>query len=312
MTLAPIVLFTYNRPIHTRATIEALRANIGAEDTVIHIYSDGPKTPSQSDSVRQVRSYLRSVDGFRSVAIIERERNMGLAASVIAGVTEILSLHPAAIVMEDDMITSRIFLSFMNVALQTYAGRSDIFSVTGYNYPLPIPRGYPDEAYLSYRSSSWGWGTWSDRWSKVDWKVSDFSEFMQDSAAQARLARGGADLLPMLRNQLAGKLDSWSIRFDYAHYKHDALCLHPTHSKLYNIGFDGSGVHCGVSAEYDVELDEEERSFNLRPDLQIDPVILEIFNKRFCQVATSDVPSQAKSFLKRALGRIGRMVRVIQ
>lgn len=281
MSKAPIVLFTYNRPAHTQKTVEALRANAGAAESDLFVYSDGPKRDQHHASVMAVRDYLPTITGFRSVSIIARPRNMGLAASVISGVSEVLEQHGRAIVVEDDLITAPDFLAFMNEALTVYQGRPDIFSVTGYNYPLAIPPDYPHDAYLSYRSSSWGWGTWADRWQKVDWAVSDFGAFLRDNAELQRFARGGDDLLAMLKLQMEGKLDSWSIRFDYAHYKHDATCLHPVRSRLRNIGFDGSGIHCDVSDEYDVELDSVGKPFLLPPDLAIDPVMQRIFNHRF-------------------------------
>jgi hypothetical protein len=306
----PLLLFAYNRPEHTRQTVEALRANIGASDTVLHVYCDGPKDDSQAATVAAVRSYLRGVDGFKSLVLVERDHNMGLARSVITGVTDLLESHPAVIVVEDDLVTSPDFLKFMNAALTTYQSRSDIFSITGYNYPLPIPITYPQDAYLSYRSSSWGWGTWPDRWRKVDWAVSDFDQFLEDKKQLALFARGGSDLLPMLKKQMESKLDSWSIRFDYAHFKHDATCLHPVRSRLRNIGFDGTGVHCGVSTEYDVELDREQRRFTLPPDLKIDQDILRIFNQRFRRGIFPATPASALSLPGRALRRMLRSIGV--
>jgi hypothetical protein len=305
MTFAPVVLFAYNRAEHARLTLEALRRNRGADETDLHVYSDGPKTSEQMAPVQHVRSCLRAIDGFKSVTIVERPGNMGLAASVIAGVTELLSRHPAVIVVEDDLVTAPGFLSFMNAALAAYAEQHHIFSVTGYNYPLPIPADYPEEVYLSYRSSSWGWGTWADRWRRVDWQVSDFAEFLLDPQELERFARGGDDLLPMLQKQLAGELDSWSIRFDYAHYKHDALCLHPVRSKLRNIGFDGSGIHCGVSDAFDSALDERAGGFRLPATPRPDPVILRILDARF---RPASVPPRGPSRLKRALARIGSLI----
>lgn len=277
----PIVLFTYNRPDHTRLTIESLRNNRGAADSEIYVFSDGPKKADHAAAVAKVRTYLKTIDGFGAVHIVERERNMGLAASVIAGTTQVLKTRSACIVVEDDMLSAPNFLEFMNAALSTYRDRPDIFSVTGYNYPLPIPADYARDAYLSYRSSSWGWGTWADRWSKVDWAVSDYDRFLSSRSEQELFARGGDDLAPMLKLQMEGKLDSWSIRFDYAHYKHNALCLHAVRSKIQNIGFDGSGVHCGVSDDYKVELDSGEAGFHLPPDIALDPTILGLFDARF-------------------------------
>jgi Glycosyl transferase family 2 len=295
LTVAPVILFVYNRPEHTRLTVEALQRNTGAQAIDLYIFSDGPKGNHHAESVKQVRAYLPAISGFKSVRIVERESNMGLAASIIAGVTGILQTSPSCIVLEDDMVTSPNFLEFMNSALTTYQQRQDVFSVTGYNYPLPIPADYPEDAYLSYRGSSWGWGTWSDRWNKVDWAVSDYAEFSADTQAQELFARAGNDLPGMLKMQMDGKLDSWAIRFDYAHHKHDAYCLHAIKSKVQNIGFDGSGVHCAVSDVYQVQLDPADTGFKLRPDLQLDSDILKIFDARFRpqdRIASGDAVSK--------------------
>ncbi|HKU56486.1 MAG TPA: hypothetical protein VJP41_05640 [Gaiellaceae bacterium] len=300
MNRAPIVLFTHDRPVHTRLTLEALADNDGASESDLFVYSDGPRTPDRAGAVQEVRDYLRSVTGFRSVSVIEREQNMGLAGSVLAGVTEVLSRSPSVIVMEDDLLTSRNFLAFVNAALATYEGRPDVFSVTGYNYPLRIPPTYREDAYLSYRSSSWGWGTWRDRWSQVDWSVSDFDEFLGDTRAQELFRRGGNDLQQMLEMQMAGGLDSWSIRFDYAHYKHDAFCVHPVVSKVQNIGFDGSGSHCGDSDDYHVELDPGDVPFELRADLAVDPSVLRAFDRKFR-------PKPISTLRPRILRRLARL-----
>ena len=304
MNWAPIVLFTYDRPGHTRQTLEALSANDGAGESDLFVYSDGPKAPDQSDSVREVREYLRSLTGFKSVTVIEREENMGLAASVIAGVTETLTRSPSVVVMEDDLLTARNFLGFVNSALATYEHRPDVFSVTGYNYPLRIPPSYHEDAYLSYRSSSWGWGTWRDRWSQVDWSVSDYAEFVTDARAQELFRRGGDDLPQMLEMQMSGELDSWSIRFDYAHYKHDAVCLHPVVSKVQNIGLDQSGVHCGDSDDYQVELDPGDRPFSLSPDLAVDASVLGAFDRKFRPGKASALRSSGLRRGKRIMRRL--------
>lgn len=281
MDPAPIVLFAYDRPDHLRRTLKALAANEGAADSDLFVYSDGARTADREEAVGAVRELLGSVAGFKSVTITERERNLGLAASVISGVTEVLSRAPSGIVMEDDLVTSKNFLAFVNAALETYARRPDVFSVTGHNYPLEIPPSYREDAYLSYRGSSWGWGTWRDRWSQVDWSVGDYADFAHNAKAQELFKRGGDDLPVMLDLQMAGKLDSWSIRFDYAHYKHDAFCVHPVVSKVENIGFDGTGVHSTDGTGYVAELDPGDRPFYLDPDLEVDAAVMRAFDRRF-------------------------------
>jgi len=40
MSLAPIILFAYNRPDHTRRTLEALSANLLADQSELFIFAD--------------------------------------------------------------------------------------------------------------------------------------------------------------------------------------------------------------------------------------------------------------------------------
>jgi glycosyltransferase involved in cell wall biosynthesis len=244
MELAPIALFVYNRPEHTRRTVESLRANKLARQSDLFVFADGAKNESAVAAVKAVRKYIRTIDGFKSLTLIERQRNFGLASSVIAGVTQLFEKSGRMIAVEDDLVTAPDFLNFMNCALARYADEAGIYSVSGFNFPFEIPDVYPYDAYCSYRGMSWGWGTWKDRWELADWSVSDFGEFWADKGQRQSFNRGGEDLSRMLALQMRGKIDSWSIRWDYTHFKRNALALLPVVSRVCNIGFDGSGVHC--------------------------------------------------------------------
>jgi GT2 family glycosyltransferase len=114
---APIALFVYNRPWHTRQTVEALKKNELASESELFIYSDAPKNGKAKEKVKEVREYIKTIDGFKKVTIIERENNWGLADSIIDGVTKIVNEYGKIIVLEDDLVTSPYFLKFMNEAL---------------------------------------------------------------------------------------------------------------------------------------------------------------------------------------------------
>src|SRR5262245_24975653 len=132
MNAAPIALFTYNRPDHTRQTVEALRKNELAEETDLLVFSDAPGRPDDAERVRQVREYVDTISGFKSVRVVARARNLGLAGSIIDGVTQVCGESGRAIVLEDDLVTSPFFLGFMNKALDTYASEDRVGSVHGY------------------------------------------------------------------------------------------------------------------------------------------------------------------------------------
>ncbi len=130
--LAPIILFTYNRPWHTRQTIEALQKNLYADKSRLIILSDGPKTEIDVPKVQKVREYIKTVKGFRSIEIIEREKNWGLANNIIDGVTRIINEYGKIIVLEDDIVTSPYFLKFMNEALEFYKDEERVMHISGY------------------------------------------------------------------------------------------------------------------------------------------------------------------------------------
>ncbi|WP_426293049.1 glycosyltransferase [Dyadobacter endophyticus] len=256
-TLAPIVLFCYNRPEHLQQTVESLQKNTLASKSELFVYSDGPKSEHDSPQVRKVREYLSQITGFHAIHIQEAEKNKGLAASVIDGVSHVLSKYQKVIVLEDDMLSATDFLSFMNEALDVYFDRADIFSVTGYTPPITFPANYPHDLYLVPRASSWGWGTWSHKWSKADWQVKDFPVLKSNADIRLEFNKGGDDLWPMLAKQQQGVIDSWAIRWTYSQFQNKAYGLYPIHSKIRNIGTDGSGTNFTFkSGEYGKEMAE--------------------------------------------------------
>lgn len=242
---APVAMFVYNRPDHTRRTLDSLRKDDLASQSDLFVYADGPKTQG-APGVAEVREVIRNITGFKSVTVVERERNVGLTDSIIDGVTKMCNQFGSVIAVEDDVLFTTDFLTFMNSALERYAGERRVYSICGFHFPIAIPASYPYDAYCSCRSMAWGaWATWKDRWDTVDWAVSDFPEFIADREQRKRFDRGGNDLTWMLSLQRVGKIEgSWDVTWGYTHFKNNAVALLPTISKVYNIGFDGSGVHC--------------------------------------------------------------------
>lgn len=278
---APVVLFVYNRLEHTKRTIESLRNTAGALESELFIFSDGTNNNNDIVKVESVRKYLKTISGFKSVNVFEREKNLGLANSVIKGVTEIFNKYEKAIILEDDLIFSKNFLLFMNSALTEFYSVKNIFSISGYNFPIDIPKDYKHRIFLSPRASSWGWATWKDRWVKADWGVSDFNSFINNEKKVNDFNKGGNDLTKMLKNQVQGKIDSWAIRWSYAHFKNDAFCVYPVKSKVQNIGTDSSGLHSITTNKFYVDLDSSSEICEINTNLKPDERILANFRKFF-------------------------------
>lgn len=250
LKLAPIVLFVYNRPQHTELTLNALYHNKLASESTLYIYSDGLKENASHETIIQVsevRSVIRKQKWCKKVVIIESDKNKGLAESIKNGVSEVIKQHGKVIVMEDDLITSTAFLTYMNKALDYYQKRMSVFSISGYNLPpnkMPIPDDYDYDVYASLRNGSWGWATWEDRWNQVDWSVSNFKVISKNQPLQDAFNRRGDDVYPMLESQQSGKLNIWSIQFTVAHFENHAVSIVPTVSYVDNIGLDGTGENC--------------------------------------------------------------------
>lgn len=244
MTTAPIALFVYNRLWHTKQTIEALQKNILASDSDLIIFSDGPKgSPGSKTSVLAVRAYLRSVNGFKSVKVIERSENLGLAKSIISGVTEIVNQYGKIIVLEDDLITSPCFLRYMNNALDLYEKNEEVISIHGYIYPVQCPL---PETFFIKGADCWGWATWKRGWNLFE---TDGQKLLDNLRAKKLTKEFDfSNFYPytqMLRDQIAGKNDSWAVRWYASAFLNNKLTLYPGKSLINNIGFDGSGTHCG-------------------------------------------------------------------
>lgn len=280
--LAPIVLFVYNRPKHTQDMIEALAKNNFAKESDVYIFSDNAKKEKDIENVRKVRTYIDSIkqkNWFANVYIEKAEKNKGLAKSVINGVTKVINKYDKVIVLEDDLIPSKVFLEYMNKALDFYEKKESIWSISGYNIPIQIPKNYKFDIYLGYRGCSWGWATWKDRWNTVDWKVSDYKEFKNNYKKRKQMNRGGPDMAQMLDSQMQGLCDSWAIRWCYEQSKQNKYTIYPVKSLVINQGLDGTGTHSGTTKDFDVEISE--RIPELYNNLPVDKEITTNFYNKY-------------------------------
>lgn len=247
MILAPVALFVYNRPDHTRQVIEALKNNDLANETELFIFSDGAKSDLDRAKVDEVRKYLKIINGFKKVEIIERDHNFGLAESIIKGVTEIVNKYGRAVVLEDDLVTSQYFLTFMNQGLELYESNDQVISIHGYIYPVKdtLP-----ETFFLKGADCWGWATWKRGWDLFENDgVKLLQQLQQRNLTKEFDFNNSYPYTKMLHDQIAGKNSSWAIRWYASAFLNNKLTLYPGRSLVDNIGFDGSGTHCGVEQE---------------------------------------------------------------
>lgn len=248
MESTPIVLFAYNRARHLREVVESLVRNNLAKDSRLIIFCDGAKGEFDRAKVEEVREYVSSIkeskDSFkRGVELNFREKNLGLADSIILGVSEVFKRFPRAIILEDDIVVSPVFLEYMKLALDRYANEPKVFSISAWNYP--IDGSDLGDCFFWRIPHCWGWATWRDRWElfrrDLQWVGANFTK---EDIRYINLDGYASYYNDFLLNT-NGKIKTWAI-FNYLiAYKYNALTLMPSLSYIKQIGFDGSGVHCG-------------------------------------------------------------------
>lgn len=253
--LAPILLFAYNRPRHLQHTVEALAHNPLAQESELFAFSDGARTEDDREDVELVRSYIHTIEGFKTVHRIERDRNYGLAANIIDGVTDIVNRYGRVIVLEDDLVTAPGFLQFMNDALDTYADEPRVGHIQAYDF-TQNPR--LPETFLIKFTGSWGWATWQRAWQHFN----PDGQYLLNELHRRHLTRrfdfnGKYGFTRMLRRQVEGKNNSWAIRWNASLFLQDILSLNVGRSLVQNEGFDGSGTHCGADHLYEARLYKE-------------------------------------------------------
>ena len=252
--LAPIALFGYKRPEHLARTLKALQASPLARTSELHVFSDGPKHSEERSAVEQVRALARKIKGFAQVLVHERAKNIGLAHSVIEGVTELSGTHGRVIVLEDDLVVAPGFLAFMNQALQRYQDETKIMQVSGYMFPVAHSKRV-GSTFLCRVPTSWGWGTWERAWKFLDLDSARLLSLLQDDGKQYEFnVKGAYPYFEHLKLQSEGKMDVWGVRWYASMFVAGGLCVYPGQSMVQNIGMDGSGVHCGISQSFEVRL----------------------------------------------------------
>ena len=307
--LAPIIVFSYNRPEHLEQTLEALSRNELADQSTLYIYCDGPKEGA-SDEMRQkiadVRLVARKRQWCKEVHIVEAEKNKGLANSIIGGVTDVINKSGKVFVLEDDLVSSPHMLKFVNKALDFYEDYTGVFSISVNRPPvskMEIPEDYPYDVFACLRSYSTGWGTWKDRWNKVDWSMDAFDRCKQNPDMLRALCRLGDDFPPMMQMQEDGKIDSWAVRFGFAHFKHHAVAILPCRSYVTNIGFDGTGTHSGTVANvYENDLSQSVTNPRMLDMVYEDDRIINAFYNAFTY-QRRPLWQKAINYIARKLGK---------
>ncbi len=264
----PIAFFAYKRHEHTRKALTALQNNIGFDPSLLHIFCDGARKLEDVPLVEQTRKVIREMVSSDST-IVFRDENWGLAKSVIAGADALTERFGTVIVVEDDLITSPQFLSYMYRGLDTYSEDDRVMQISGYMFPVDVESA--DDAFFLPMTTSWGWATWRHAWDHFDPSMGKLS--LLDGSKSLRHEfdlLGSYPYYRMICDQREGRIDSWAIRWYLSVFLNRGITLYPKASLVSNIGFDGTGTHCASKRTFSVFSDS---NINRFPSAALNTVI---------------------------------------
>ena len=298
--LAPVALFAFKRPEHTRRTLEALAANPEFSDSPLHVFCDGSRGAGDAVAVSATREVVRNWPHPHK-SLHEAPANRGLAASIIDGVSRLCASHGRVIVVEDDLVVAPVFLDFLNRALDRYAQEPRVMQVSGHMFNVDLPPDGSDAVFMPF-TTSWGWATWQRAWSKFDAEMHAFGRLQADRALRRRFDLGHAyPYFEMLKKQKAGQIDSWAIRWYLSVFMADGLVLYPRRSLVNNEGFDGSGTNCdALTGTNDREVLTAAARTEKLPDPVADLRAFELVSDLLREENT--VAQRAKRYLQRRFG----------
>ena len=261
-----VLLTTYKRLDHVKQTIEALKANTLANETVLYISSDGPGAGDE-EAVCVVRDYLKTVDGFKSVELRFRDVNDRKGNWRLR--RELLVKYGSLVFLEEDCIASTHFLQYMKDALIRYESDSKIFAICGYRPPFSPINSTISGSLLIPRFNAWGFAFWRDRDAHVEshLELDAYRRFYEDRS-MVKFARDevGLDIIPKLRHVAKRGVWAYDILANFQLMSRRMTCVYPAVSLVRNIGHDGTGEHCGQTGRFEVKLADSLPCVDLDPN----------------------------------------------
>lgn len=276
MNTAPVIVTVYDRLEHLKECIDALRGNQLSAASELYLVSDAAASAEDKKRIEAVRHYAGSISGFRKVHLVFRKENLGAFRSFLAITREVANEHGKFIFLEDDVIAAPNLLSYLNYGLEYYEDRKAIFSIASYTLPIVFPPSFKGDVFFLPSNCPWGFATWRDRWSVVDFDRRDrYSEALRDRLLYKKLVSTGDYMVDVLRSDSMGLINAPDVRVAYHQFLCNLYSVYPRVSKTMNIGLDGSGLHSGKDSKnkYLVKIDRSfsdvvfDQNISLRADI---------------------------------------------
>lgn len=246
-TYAPVIITTLSRNDHFRKCIESLSKCTNAEKTDIFIGLDYPLNDSHRIGYEKILKYVETIKGFKSVSVIKRENNYGSSKNMRELKKLVLQKYDRFIQSEDDNIFSPNFLEYINIGLELYKNDPKIFAICGFRHPtsnLTIK----SNIFSARVYNAWGVGFWKDKYELYYYKNFNFdyikNVFYSFKKTTILFKNKRHIYVHRLIHSIKSNIIYGDILWNTFLVLENKYCIHPTISKVKNIGSDGTGIHC--------------------------------------------------------------------
>ncbi len=290
--LAPVVIFVYNRLQYLKKTINNLKKNELAKDTRIFIFSDAGINYFDKIHVSKVRNYLKNIDGFKKIKIYHRKKNFGLAKNIISGVTQVFKKENKLIVIEDDILTSKNFLRYMNESLKKYENKKKVWHISGWSYNINLK--IENSAYFTRVMNCWGWATWKNRWKNFRKDPEKFLRKWDEKKIKSFNIDNSYNFFSQIIRNKKKIINTWGIFWYASIFDKNKLCLNPKNSLTQNIGFGENSTNTyTISKIFESRLKKSKFDKTKLPNkLKENTIVFDTIKKEFEK-------NKKKSFLRK-------------
>lgn len=308
--MAPIILFVYNRPEHLILTLKNLILNVGYENSILYIFSEGPKpdaSETERSKIQEVRKIIKELKGFKKIIIEEAQSNKGCANSMTEGISKVLKIHESAIILEDDILTHPLFLSFCNKGLQLYKDEKTVKQIGGFMFPgkSNLPKIFHSRSIFC-----WGWATWKRSWDELNMDAENLRhQIISNGQINQFDLEGAYPYFKSLEEQIEGHIDAWDICWYASCFLNNGQAVYPGKSLTQNIGMDGSGTHFTEERKNKIVQFDEQADVNILSafpsDISINSETENMVHEAVKNWIHVPFTQRVKSGLKKVLFRIG-------
>ncbi|MDR9859126.1 glycosyltransferase family 2 protein [Treponema socranskii] len=251
MRYAPIIIPTLNRYAHFQRCIESLKENSEAIESEIFIGLDFPLTKDHEYGYKKICAYLQTLNGFKSIHIIKRTYNIGAINNIKNLIAVVCNSYDRFIFTEDDNIFSPYFLEYINKGLNIFENDKTIESISGFSYPIKMPKSNTTVIKMQRYFSDWGFGTWKNRYYEaVSVLTNSFFQNLFRDKQRLKLLRTKSK--KNFIRAFALMHDPNCRPYDYTNSIGQILLnrysIMPKETLVKNTGWDNTGIHCAANS----------------------------------------------------------------